>query len=443
MSLDSDLDRWVQAGLLSPEQAHAVHEFEQQRRSPPPDEVSSTRPRRVPPVAEALGYLGGTLGIVGLVLLIARSWSGLAAPGRLGVTVAGTIVFVVAGSVVREGGDPALARLRWFLWLIATGAVGVFGGTLEQQLVDDSAGTRTAMAAAIAVTVLSFTLRHVGSGTGRRPVQHLTMLSGAVVTVGTTLGYLFGQSAAGLGVWVAGVILVGIGLDRRDHEPLLATMVGAVSAVVGPVLMLDQRTGVALVTELLTAATLVGLASLRTTRATSGQRTALSIVGGLALLQSLPSTIAYFAADAGVTTGLVVWAGGWLVVIAAPHRAVRVPLPLMTFGGLMTIVGAAVTGTESVAVATMAGLVTSVALLAVGTQPGRVLLSATGSLGLLVFVPWSIAHFFPGEGRAPLLILVSGVVIVVVAVLLTRLGGRFRRELRRTGIPPAGTVAET
>jgi hypothetical protein len=430
MSLRNDLERWVEAGLLTGEQATAVEAFELQRQSAPPARRTEGQPRRIPPVAEALGYLGGTLGIVGLILLIARSWSDLPPAGRLGITAAGTIVFVVAGMFVREDSDPALARLRWFLWLIATGAIGVFGGTVERQLSDDGADARTAMAAAIAVTLLSFALR----GTRRRPVQHLTMLGGGVVTVGTTLGYLVDLSTAGLGVWAIGILLVAIGLGRRDHEPLLATVVGAAAAVVGPALMLDQRTGVALILELLTAGTLITLASLRTSRADSGQRIALAVIGGIALFQSLPSTIGYFAADAGVTTGLVMWACGWLLVIAAPHRAVRATIAVMAVGGIATIVGAAVAGTESVAVATALGLVTSVALLVVGSQPGRVVMSGVGSIGLLVFVPWSIAHFFPGEGRAPLLIFASGVVIVVVAVMLSRLSGRFRHELRRRDV---------
>ncbi len=54
---------------------------------------------------------------------------------------------------------------------------------------------------------------------------------------------------------------------------------------------------------------------------------------------------------------------------------------------------------------------------------GQVLLSVFGSLGLLIDVPWTIGWFFPGEGRAPLLILVSGAVILAVAVALTRMAG--------------------
>jgi len=71
----------------------------------------------------------------------------------------------------------------------------------------------------------------------------------------------------------------------------------------------------------------------------------------------------------------------------------------------------------------------SVGLVALGMLPGRVLMSVFGSVGLLVNVPWAISWFFPGEGRAPLLILVAGVLILLVAVLLTRMGGRFREEL--------------
>ena len=53
-----------------------------------------------------------------------------------------------------------------------------------------------------------------------------------------------------------------------------------------------------------------------------------------------------------------------------------------------------------------------------------------GAAGLLGFVPWAITWFFPGEGRVPVLILVSGVLILVLAVVLSRLAPRFREELR-------------
>jgi hypothetical protein len=97
------------------------------------------------------------------------------------------------------------------------------------------------------------------------------------------------------------------------------------------------------------------------------------------------------------------------------------------------LVGAAVTGVQNVAIATIAGTLTAVGSIALGARPGRVLMSVTGSAGMLAFVPWTIAHFFPGEGRAPLLILVAGAVLVAVAVGMTRQAGRFRRELGAGG----------
>lgn len=109
------------------------------------------------------------------------------------------------------------------------------------------------------------------------------------------------------------------------------------------------------------------------------------------------------------------------------------PVTIELAGGVLIIAGAAAMAFQSgfVGVATIVGFASALAMLALGTRPGRVLMSVTGSLGLLVNVPWAISHFFPGENRAPLLIAVSGLLLVVVAVVLTRMGGRFRRELQR------------
>ena len=74
-------------------------------------------------------------------------------------------------------------------------------------------------------------------------------------------------------------------------------------------------------------------------------------------------------------------------------------------------------------------MATAIGCIAVGMLPGRVLMSVVGSVGLLAFVPWAIAHFFPGEGRAPLLIVVSGALIVAVAVLMAAQSTRWRDEV--------------
>ncbi len=99
------------------------------------------------------------------------------------------------------------------------------------------------------------------------------------------------------------------------------------------------------------------------------------------------------------------------------------------------LVACAVTAAQEPAVATIAGLLTALALLGASMAPGRIALSIVGALGLLAFVPWTIAWFFPGEGRVPLLISVSGVLIIAIAVLMARSGDRFRSELGRRNHP--------
>jgi hypothetical protein len=56
-------------------------------------------------------------------------------------------------------------------------------------------------------------------------------------------------------------------------------------------------------------------------------------------------------------------------------------------------------------------------------------MSLFGSVGLLINVPWTIGHYFPGRGRVPFLILISGLLIIAVAVLMARSGGRIRDEV--------------
>ncbi len=147
--LERDLARWVAAGLLSERQSAAIvaHE-EAMARAVAPVSAPPSVPgrRRVPVVAEALGYLGGILAMVGLALVVAQYWPDMALAGRLALSGAGAIGFLVAGALVHEPSDPALARLRGFLWLLATAATGLFAGVLVADGFE-AAGTETVVLA--------------------------------------------------------------------------------------------------------------------------------------------------------------------------------------------------------------------------------------------------------------------------------------------------------
>lgn len=427
--LRASLDQWQFAGLIDQHQADAIAAFEAAAAAPV---VVPTKPRRIPLVAEALGYLGGILGIVGLVLLISRYWTDMPTALRLSISIGGTLILTVGGLLVPSDDDSALERLRSFLWFIATAAGAVVAGVVAVDVFDAKAPGVTALACAATVGLHSALLW----GLRTRPVQQLTCLAALPVAAGLAVSLAAHNDAAGAtggAVWAVGAAILLVGLAHIGTTPTLTLFVGAVAGVIGASITASDSTTAGVLLVVLTAVGIMLLAGTRARARTAADRVVLTVVGAAGLGQGLPLAIVYFSRHGGVATGLVVFAAGVALMLLADSEVMVAPLVTRLFGGAAIVGGLAVTGVQSAAFATVFGLVAAVALIAIGTLPERVLMSLFGSLGLLVNVPWAIAHFFPGEGRAPLLILVSGMLIVVVAVWLTRQGGRIRREFRHFG----------
>lgn len=426
-ALDEALSVWTGAGLITDEQAAAIRAFEEQLAQRPATAPESA-PRRVPLVAEALGYLGGILGTVGLVLLIARYWTDMAGIGRLALTGGGAAALVIAGALLHES-EPAIARLRWFLWLAAAAATALFAGVAVDESIDHPSKLALVLAGAGAVTALDAVLW----AWRERPVQQLLTLAGAATALTVGLVMTTSDGIAGIALLTFGVAVLLLGWAERTPLAAITALVGSGSMVVGSVFIASFWEGVGQLFTALTALALLTLVTMpdRVSATASSVRTAVLVVAGVGTLASVPATIGYFARDGGIATGLTLCALGAVMTLAGGRLWVRAPMLVQTAGGMVMVGGAAITGVQSVAVATVLGLVLAVGLISLGTVPGHVLLSLCGSVGLLVNVPWAIVHFFPGEGRAPLLILASGAVIVGVAVRIARLGGRIRRELHR------------
>lgn len=423
-SLAQDLDRWVAADLLAADQAEAILAHEQGRPVPVPARAAAPRPSgRVPVVAEALGYLGGVLALVGLVLVLAHYWPDLATPGRLALSGVAAVALVGGGFAVRPHDDAALTRLRWFLWLLSSAATAVFVGVLVTGDVERDPQTVLFWCSA-AVAVQSGLLWWWRN----RPVQQITALGGLAVATGSGIALVLGETPAGIGLWVLGVGYLALGLTRRTPAPVLTEFAAAVTLLAGGVVMISGSMGVGL---LVVVATSVGLLGVVTTPRLDLQlidRLALGLPAAVVALQIVPSTLAYFAQGAGVATGLVTWAFGATLVVVASKAMTRQPVPTELVGGLALLGGAALTGVDWDVGAPLLGLATSIALVALGMRPGRVVLSMIGALGLLINVPWAVGELFPGEGRAPLLIMVSGAVLVGVSVWMARQGDRFRHD---------------
>jgi len=442
--LADELARWVAADLLSEEQSAAILAHEQTARAAPapvPTPSAAGRPRGGPAVAEALGYLGGMLATSGLVLLVARYWSDMPTAGRLALSGAGAVGLLVAGAFVREEAAPALARLRGFLWLGSTVATALFARVLAVDGFGVDAAATVVLACAGAVALESGLLWR----RRERPLQQITCLGGVVAFAGALVAAFAAGGPVGITVWILGAGYLVLGVRRLLPLPTLTDGAGAVTVIVGATITATNWQGFGLVFLVATAFGLLALATVPGLAPARADQLTIGILGGIALLEAVPSTLGYFTGQGAGVTGLVTWGMGGILVLVGARHLVRLPIIAELLGGAALIGGAAITWVQWHGFAPVFGIATAVGLVALGMLPGQVLLSVLGSLGLLINVPWAIGWFFPGEGRAPLLILVSGALILVIAVLLSRSGGRFRHDLEglRHRKPPTGIAPGT
>lgn len=430
-----ELARWRDAGLLDDAQVAAILEHERTHRPLPPPSVTSTvavRPhRQLPDVGEALGYLGGVLALVGMSLLVARYWTDIPIAGRLGLSGGLAVALFGVGLLVPEDREPAFRRMRWFLWLVSSAATGVFGGVLAYELAgDDGLVIAFAVATAVAAHDVALWLRR------DRPLQQLAFLAATAVAVGTGVAWASSTGPAGLAVWTVGALGVTLGLRHLTRLPLLTLLIGSVAAVVGAMVIGEPWQAASLLLSTSTALAILTLASARAIPTDRLEQRLLAIVGGIAFVSSVPGTIGYFAERAGLVTGLVVWGAGALLVFVGGRTWLRLPIVATVLGAVALVGGAALTGVDLERVAPLFGIATALALIALGVALDRFVLSVVGSLGLLGHVPWAILEWFPGEGRAPLLIMVSGALIIAIATLLTRTSRKFPHLGGPHGTPP-------
>lgn len=429
-AVTADLERWREAGLLSGEQVDAILAHEQTHRPLPPPVVAppaavgppaAVAPRRpMPDVAEALGYLGGILAIVGMSLLVGRYWSDIPVAGRLGLSGGASAVLFAVGLLVPEDREAALRRMRWFLWLVSSGAAAVFGGVLAYELVgDDDLRVPLAGAAAVVLHDAFLWWRR------ERPLQQFTCLAATAVAIGTGVAHVIDAGVAGIALWVAAAIGVVVGLRHLTPIPRLTLFVGAVTSVVGALLVSDRWAGASALLAVGTAAALLMLGGLRRLPTDRTEQLLLGVVGGMAALNTVPGAIGYFAEGGALATGLVVWALGAVLVHVGGRDWLRLPLLVSLVGAAALVGGAGITAIDLERVGPLFGIGSALALLALGVVLDRFVLSVVGSIGLLIHVPWAIVEWFPGEGRAPLLIMVSGALILAIATVLTRTRDHF------------------
>ena len=281
-----------------------------------PGPAPPARPARpVSVMVELLGYLGGTLAIVGAGLLAARFWPDLASWARLSLVGLVAVTLWAAGALVPEQATPALWRLRGVLWLGSSAAVACFAALLGVEVLDLD-GEAVALGAGLVTAI------HAGVLWWRRPrpLQQLACLAGLAVAAGAGVALAGGnQAAVGLSVWAVGVGWVLAGWRGLLPPTVVALVAGGIVVLQGAQATAVRWEGAGLVFGLASAAGLL-------VAGTGGRRLALAVVGIIGVVMFLPATVIYFFADTVGVPVLLLLAGVVLLTVTLVLLRWR-PLP--------------------------------------------------------------------------------------------------------------------
>lgn len=324
------LDRWVEQGLLSGEQAAAIRTAEA---------TAAPAPRPASLVGEALGYVGGVLVLVAAGTIAGRFWSGLGPGGQLAVLTGAALALLGAGTALPPRLGPPGQRLRAVCWLLGTGlATGALALLGEAFL--DLGGAATTLLAGAGTAVLAGALwaRHRGI------LQQAALVAALAVTAGAAAALLphGNEQVVGLAVWGVGASWSLLSWARTGRDRV-GVVCGATAAVVGSLLTLAAGWGTAL--ALITAAGLV-LAGV------AARELVLLGVGALATLLVVPSLVARWFPDTLVAPVALLVTGAVLVAVALRvARGRGAPRPARTGRPVRPVVAGALAGAVALVVA--------------------------------------------------------------------------------------------
>lgn len=271
------------------------------------------------------------------------------------------------------------------------------------------------------------------------------------------LGYLGGALAV-----VAAIVLAGQYWDRMADGTRLALLGVTTLVVGGAAALLGQRATpamqrladflfvlatVSLAFTVVIAADIAGLGETATAMLATGVAAAVSILLYLGR-RSVVRHVALFGSILGFglatgtladtldprMVGLAVWAFGlaWGLLVWSGVLRPRDTGHLLAAGALL--VGAMVFGGEDEGL--ILGLVTAAGLVAAGVFLNSAWVLAVGTLGVFVFVPRVVFDWFGDTGGGALALLITGLLLLGVAVFVNRIGRRVLQAAREEKAHP-------
>jgi predicted membrane protein DUF2157 len=301
-ALPDVLKRWADRGLISPEQADRILAEEQAPVERPVGRGSL--------VAEALGYVGGVLILIGVVTIAERYWSDIGVGGRLGIAFGAAALLVVTGAVIPARHVDLARRLRSVCWLLSAALLAA-GLTLLGDEVLELGGDTVALLATGGAAAYAGVLwwRH------RAVLQQAALLVALAAAAGAATAHLPNgdDAVTGLAVWGVGAawLLLGWGGVIAARYP--AYVLGGAAAVLGALLTVEAGWGAGLA---------VGSAVALVAAGVWLRDLVLLAVGSVATLLIVPTVLGQYFPDT-LTVPLALLGCGVLLVAGAVYTSYR------------------------------------------------------------------------------------------------------------------------
>lgn len=293
--LDDHVARWVEAGIVSPDQGRAIVGLEMGV-----GEVPQPSVRRLSIVAEAIAYSGSALALMGGAFLVARSWESMPVAVRIVVGLVIAAVGLLGGRSMNAMHEPGAERLGGFLWLVGVGGLALATGVSVYE-----AGVETPELIAMSIGTVVLLAGALLWGNLERPLQLLTAVVGLMVVATASVSHFEVPAwVGGIVLWIAALAAGALATRGRVHPQLFALMLAALGLLVASAMFADLSERVSVAVQL---ATSVGIV----VAALAMHRTPVLVLGVLGMLSSLQGLFAlYFrgpvASAAVALVGLVV-----------------------------------------------------------------------------------------------------------------------------------------
>lgn len=226
IDFNQQIQRWLDAGIISAEQAGQMKRSIATSRAAQPEAEEG----RIPVIAEILGYVGVALATWAVLFLVSDFWANLADWAQAALFGVLSLSLFAAGATNLDKGEPALRRLSSVLW---AGSVVALGGGLyivfDPILGLSIEATWTLISALCAAAAAIMMWRHA------MPAQQITLFAAVLSTAMWLMNLVTSPEilAYGLVAWGLGLIWIMLGRAKMLESVGTSMVLGAVTMLYG------------------------------------------------------------------------------------------------------------------------------------------------------------------------------------------------------------------